>query len=77
VRDFAPVDSECDCYTCKNYTRAYLAHLFRSNEMLAGTLGSIHNLRFLVSVVDQMREAILEGTFDTLKTDFLNRYYRK
>jgi len=40
-------------------------------------LGSIHNLRFLVSVVDQMREAILEGTFDTLKTDFLNRYYRK
>ena len=77
TRDFTPVDSECDCYTCKNYTRAYLAHLFRSNEMLAGTLGSIHNLRFLVSLVDQMREAILDETFDTLKTNFLARYYKK
>ncbi len=77
TRDFAPVDNECDCYTCKNYTHAYLSHLFRSNEMLAGTLGSIHNLRFLVSLVDQMREAILDGTFDTLKTNFLKRYYKK
>lgn len=77
TRDFTPIDSECDCYTCKNYTRAYIAHLFRSNEMLAGTLGSIHNLRFLVSLVDQMREAILNDTFDTLKTNFLNRYYTK
>ncbi|MEK7092524.1 MAG: tRNA guanosine(34) transglycosylase Tgt, partial [Patescibacteria group bacterium] len=77
VRDFSPIDSECDCYTCKNYTRAYVAHLFRSNEMLAGTLGSIHNLRFLVSLVDQMREAILDGTFDTLKVNFLARYYKK
>lgn len=77
TRDFTPVDSECDCYTCKNYTRAYLAHLFRSNEMLAGTLGSIHNLRFLVALVDQMREAILSDTFDTLKTNFLKRYYKK
>ncbi|HAS84623.1 MAG TPA: tRNA guanosine(34) transglycosylase Tgt [Candidatus Yonathbacteria bacterium] len=77
TRDFTPVDSECDCYTCKNYTRAYISHLFRSNEMLAGTLGSIHNLRFLVTLVDQMREAILDDTFDTLKTDFLARYYKK
>ena len=77
VRDFTPIDSECDCYTCKNYTRAYIAHLFRSNEMLAGTLGSIHNLRFLVQLVDQMRAAILGGTFETLKTNFLKRYYKK
>lgn len=77
ARDFTPVDSECDCYTCKNYTRAYVAHLFRSNEMLAGTLGSIHNLRFLVRLVNQMREAILNGTFYTLKTNFLSRYYKK
>ncbi len=77
IRDFTPVDSECDCYTCRNYTRAYVAHLFRSNEMLAGTLGSIHNLRFLISLVDQMREAILDGTFDTLKTNFIARYYKK
>ena len=77
VRDFTPIDAECDCYTCKNYTRAYLAHLFRSDEMLAATLASIHNLRFLVRLVDQMREAIIDGTFDTLKTNFLARYYKK
>lgn len=75
VRDFAPIDAECDCYTCKNYTRAYIAHLFRSDEMLAATLASIHNLRFLVRLVDQMREAILDGTFEKLKTNFLERYY--
>lgn len=77
VRDFAPIDAECDCYTCKNYTRAYIAHLFRSDEMLAATLASIHNLRFLVRLVDQMREAILDGTFEKLKTNFLERYYKK
>lgn len=77
TRDFTPIDSECDCYTCKNYTRAYIAHLFRSGEMLAGTLASIHNLRFLVRLVDQMREAILDDTFETLKTNFLKRYYKK
>ena len=77
VRDFTPVDKECDCYTCKNYTRAYLAHLFRSDEMLAGTLGSIHNLRFLVSLSEKMREAILSGTFEVFKTDFIAKYYKK
>lgn len=77
ARDFTPIDSGCDCYTCKNYTRAYVAHLFRSNEMLAATLASIHNLRFLVRLVDQMREAIYDDTFDTLKTNFLLRYYKK
>ncbi|MFZ2303362.1 MAG: tRNA guanosine(34) transglycosylase Tgt [Minisyncoccia bacterium] len=76
TRDFTPVDKECDCYTCKNYTRAYVAHLFRSNEMLAGTLGSIHNLRFLVSLVDQMRGAILDNTFEEFKKNFLERYYK-
>lgn len=77
ARDFTSVDSECDCYTCKNYTRAYLSHLFRSKEMLAGTLGSIHNLRFLVSLIEKMREAILDNTFDMFKTIFLRRYYEK
>lgn len=77
VRDFTPVDSECDCYTCKNYTRAYVAHLFRSNEMLAGTLGSIHNLRFLISLSENMRDAILNDTFEEFKTKFLERYSKK
>lgn len=77
VRNFTPVDSECDCYTCKNYTRAYLAHLFRSDEMLAATLASIHNLRFLVALVEKMREAIIDGSFDTFKNSFIARYYKK
>lgn len=77
TRDFTPIDSECDCYTCKNYTRAYVAHLFRSNEMLAGTLGSIHNLRFLVALVEKMRASIIDGSFETLKNSFIARYYKK
>lgn len=77
VRDFSSLDPECDCIACKNYTRAYIAHLFRSNEMLAATLASIHNLRFLVRLVDQMREAILNDTFDVFKTNFLRRYCKK
>ena len=77
VHDFTPVDGECDCYTCKNYTRAYLAHLFRSDEMLAATLASIHNLRFLVALVEKMRESIITGSFDTFKTSFIARYYKK
>jgi len=75
VTDFTPIDSECDCYTCKNYTRAYIAHLFRSKEMLAGTLASIHNLRFIVALVEKMRLAIIDGSFDALKKNFIVRYY--
>lgn len=76
IKDFTPLDSECDCYTCKHYTRAYIAHLLRSTEMLAGTLVSIHNLHFLVRLVDQMRESILNGTFFELKEKFMKRYYK-
>lgn len=72
--DYAPIDSECDCYACKNYTRAYIAHLFRAKEMLAGTLASIHNLRFIVKLVDDMRSAILDGTFVEFKERFLKKY---
>lgn len=75
--DFTPIDKECDCYTCKNYTRAYIAHLFRSQEMLAATLASIHNLRFLISLVEKMRSSIIDGTFLDYKTSFIERYYTK
>ncbi len=77
IKDFAPIDSECDCYTCKNYTRAYVAHLFRSEEMLAATLASIHNLRFLIALVEKMRVAIIDGSFEKFKVEFVGRYYRK
>ena len=77
VRDFNPIDDECDCYTCKNYTRAYLCHLFRGKEMLAGTLATIHNERFIVRLVDQMRQALVDGTFQEMKTEFMGRYKHK
>ena len=77
VRDFNPIDEECDCYTCTNYTRAYLCHLFRGKEMLAGTLATIHNERFIVRLVDQMRQAIIDGTFQDMKKEFMGRYAHK
>lgn len=75
-RDFTPIDAECDCYTCKNYTRAYINHLFRADEMLGATLASIHNERFVVRTVDQIRESIKDKSFFELKKKFLARYYK-
>lgn len=74
VNDFNPVERDCDCYTCKNYTRAYLSHLFRAKEMLGGTLATIHNLHFTVGIVENMREAITEDRFLEYKEHFLKRY---
>jgi len=69
--DFLPLDPECDCSTCKKYTRAYLSHLFRAKEMLAATLTSIHNLYFVVNLAARARSAIIDGTFEVFKRDFL------
>ena len=74
-RSFSPVDEDCDCYTCKHYTRAYLHHLFKAREMLASTLCTIHNERFVVRLVDDIRASIEAGTFFNFKIDFLGRYY--
>jgi queuine tRNA-ribosyltransferase len=74
-RQFSPIDADCDCYTCSNYTAAYVAHLFRSKEMVAGTLATIHNERFIVRLVDQMRESIERGDFFDFKKEFLGRFY--
>ena len=73
-RDFNPIDEKCDCYTCKNYTAAYLNHLFRSKEMVASTLATIHNERFIIRLVDQIRESIEKGTFKEFKEDFLGDF---
>jgi queuine tRNA-ribosyltransferase len=74
-RSFAPVDESCDCYTCRHYTRAYLHHLFKAGEMLASTLCTIHNERFIVRLVDDIRASIDAGTFDSLRGEVLGRYY--
>jgi queuine tRNA-ribosyltransferase len=75
-RDFTPIDAECDCYTCAHYTRAYIHHLFKAKEMLASTLCTVHNERFIVRLVDLIRESIVAGDFDELRDDVLGRYYR-
>jgi queuine tRNA-ribosyltransferase len=73
--DLNPIDQGCLCYTCQNYSVAYLAHLFRAKEMLAATLASIHNLYFIIHMVDEMREAIWQDRFFEYKQDFLAKYY--
>ncbi len=72
IEDFSPLDPTCSCYTCTKYTRAYLAHLFRAKEMLAGTLASIHNLYFVVHLVKQARQAIIEGKWVEFKNSFIS-----
>lgn len=74
-RAFVPIDDDCDCYTCANYTRAYLHHLFKAKEMLAFTLCTIHNERFIVRLVDNIRASIDDGTFADFRGEFLGRYY--
>ncbi|MEK7395663.1 MAG: tRNA guanosine(34) transglycosylase Tgt [Candidatus Poribacteria bacterium] len=68
-RDFAPLDSKCKCYTCSNFSRAYLRHLFMANEILAHRLHTIHNLHFYLSLMRGIRRSILDGTFFKLKSD--------
>lgn len=72
--DFNPVEADCECYTCKNYTRAYVAHLFHGKEMLAGTLASMHNLHFIVNLVKNIRQSILDDKFFEFKKTFLGQY---
>ncbi len=65
--DFAPLDDECDCYTCTHFTKAYLHHLYKVNEELGKTLNSIHNIRFLIRVVEGARKATAEDRFKEYK----------
>jgi queuine tRNA-ribosyltransferase len=76
-RSFAPIDAECDCYTCAHYTEAYLHHLFKAKEYNAATLVTIHNERFIVRLVDRIRASIEDGTYADLKAEFLGRYYAR
>ena len=75
--DFTPIEEGCDCYTCKNYTKAYIRHLLVSKEQLAGRLLSIHNIRFLIKLTEDIRESIDNNTFTEYKNNFLNNYNKK
>ncbi len=70
AKDLRPVDPNCDCYTCQNFTRAYLRHLYKSREILASQLATLHNLRYFLHLVTEAREAILNGRFEAFRKNF-------
>jgi queuine tRNA-ribosyltransferase len=70
----APVDPGCDCYTCRNFSAAYLSHLFRSNELLGLRLATLHNLRFISNLMRRIRSSILDDTFTSFRKEFLESY---
>jgi queuine tRNA-ribosyltransferase len=69
-----PIDAECDCYTCRTFSVAYLHHLFKCEELLAYRLATIHNLRFITRLMQKIEDAIRQDTFATFKNDFLSKY---
>ena len=73
-RDFTPLDPECDCYCCKNFTKAYLRHLYKCDEALGKRLLSIHNVRFLIHLAEMAREAIKEDRFLEFKEEYLKKF---
>jgi queuine tRNA-ribosyltransferase len=70
----APIEEGCDCYTCQHYSAAYVRHLLKAREILGLRLATIHNVRFMLRTMTEIRQSILDGTFATLKEDFLSRY---
>lgn len=73
-RDFTPLDPKCDCYTCQNFTRAYLRHLIKAEEILASILLTIHNIRFLINLMKNIREAIWEDRLPEFRQNFFEEY---
>ena len=72
--DFTPIEDDCDCYACKHYTKAYIRHLINSDEMLAAELLSIHNIRFLTKLAEQIKKAIYEDRLLDFKEEFLKDF---
>ncbi|ERI09493.1 tRNA-guanine transglycosylase [Aneurinibacillus aneurinilyticus ATCC 12856] len=74
AHDFTPLDPNCDCYTCRNYTRAYIRHLIRCDEILGVRLTTYHNLHFLLNMMEQVRQAIMEDRLRDFRDEFFARY---
>ncbi|WP_347105823.1 tRNA guanosine(34) transglycosylase Tgt [Streptococcus salivarius] len=74
AEDFSPIDPECDCYTCKNYTRAYVRHLLKADETFGIRLTSYHNLYFLVNLMAKVRQAIIDDNLLEFRQDFIEKY---
>lgn len=75
--DFNSIEDDCDCYTCKNYTKAYIRHLITCDEVLGGRLLSIHNIRFLIKEMEEIRKAINDDCFEEYKNEFIEKYENK
>ena len=73
--DFSPIEPDCSCYTCANFTRAYLRHLFKAGEILGHRLLTIHNLHFTLTLMKEIRKAILEDSFESRHEEFKARYH--
>lgn len=74
--DFSPLDEECDCYTCRHYTKAYLRHLVMADEIFGARLLSIHNIRFLHKLTEQIKEAIWQDRYLDFRKEFYQKYYQ-
>ena len=72
--DFTPVDDKCDCYVCKNYTRSYIRHLIKANEMFGLRLTSYHNVYFLMHLMELIRQAIYEDRLASFRDEFFAEY---
>ena len=75
AHDFSPLDPECDCYTCRNFTRSYLRHLAITGEILGARLFTWHNLRFTIRIAEQAREAIIAGRFPEYLEHFTHTFH--
>jgi len=75
--DFSPLEDDCDCYSCKNFTKSYIRHLITSDETLGGRLLSIHNIRFLIKLTEDIKESIKNDNLLQFREDFLNKYDKK
>jgi queuine tRNA-ribosyltransferase len=73
-RDFTPLDPECDCYACQNFTRAYIRHLIKAGEILGAILASIHNLRYLLHLMKQIRQSIMDDSLPEFYNEFIKKY---
>ncbi|MBM3713199.1 MAG: tRNA-guanine transglycosylase, partial [Actinobacteria bacterium] len=72
--DFTPLDDSCECYTCRNYSKAYLKHLYKSREILSAMLLTIHNLQFIFDLIEKARKSIEKGHYDKFRNEFKNNY---
>jgi len=74
IDDFNSIEEDCECYTCQNFKKAYISHLFRAKEMLGATLATIHNIYFINKLMFDIRQSILDETFNIFKEEFLKNY---